>query len=299
MEIAFENFPFTLRDEIENRQCSQNKYFVETELWYLLAMITNVCEKFHVVGKKVGDIRPLNVFINDNGEIKVVTPYSWPNELSNYDKVYKDREVTFLSPEESRELGLNRDKPISNVGTAETFSVGLTLLDAAMLDDCERLYDTDCKLMEEDLFNIREEFKLKRNYSREFKYVLLALTEFLPEKRLSMIELKALLEPYQGEIMELEPFTFLDFPQKLKVLMQDCPLQATTNNGKNPPENKGEDITFTFGRNEVKANKEQEKTQETTTLMRSRSSNFMKTPSPYDYFADKPSPKIPVIEHRM
>ena len=176
MEIAFENFPFTLRDEIENRQCSQNKYFIETELWYLLAMITNVCEKFHVVGKKVGDIRPLNVFINDNGEIKVVTPYSWPNELSNYDKVYKDREVTFLSPEESRELGLNRDKPISNVGTAETFSVGLTLLDAAMLDDCERLYDTDCKLMEEDLFNIREEFKLKRNYSKEFKYVLLALT---------------------------------------------------------------------------------------------------------------------------
>ena len=30
-------------------------------------------------GKKIGDVRPLNIFINDNGQTKVANHLSWPS----------------------------------------------------------------------------------------------------------------------------------------------------------------------------------------------------------------------------
>jgi len=32
-----------------------------------------------VKGKKVGDVRPENVFINEDGQIKVGTQFTWPS----------------------------------------------------------------------------------------------------------------------------------------------------------------------------------------------------------------------------
>ena len=77
-----------------------------------------MCQKFHAVGKKVGDIRPLNLVLNGNGEIKVITNYTWPHELSNYEKSFKSREKTFLSPEECQDLGIGKDKTTSKISTA-------------------------------------------------------------------------------------------------------------------------------------------------------------------------------------
>jgi serine/threonine protein kinase len=34
---------------------------------------------FHNKGEKVGDIRPENIFINDNGQTKIACQYSWPH----------------------------------------------------------------------------------------------------------------------------------------------------------------------------------------------------------------------------
>jgi hypothetical protein len=41
---------------------------------------------FHSRGKKVGDIRPLNVFICDNGQTKIANHLTWPQEMDNYEK---------------------------------------------------------------------------------------------------------------------------------------------------------------------------------------------------------------------
>lgn len=38
------------------------------------------------MSKKIGDIRPLNILINEDGQAKVIHQYSFPNELINYDK---------------------------------------------------------------------------------------------------------------------------------------------------------------------------------------------------------------------
>lgn len=44
---------------------------------------------------KVGDIRPHNIFINDQGEIKVSNVRSWPKEQTNYQKAI-EKENTYL-----------------------------------------------------------------------------------------------------------------------------------------------------------------------------------------------------------
>jgi RIO-like serine/threonine protein kinase len=59
-------------------------------MWYLLYNITRAGSKFEKIGKKVGDISPHNVLINDNGLIKVISTCSIPNELNNFQKVVED-----------------------------------------------------------------------------------------------------------------------------------------------------------------------------------------------------------------
>ena len=44
---------------------------------------------------KIGDVRPHNIFINDQGQVKISNVYSWPHEVTNYTKVL-DNEITYL-----------------------------------------------------------------------------------------------------------------------------------------------------------------------------------------------------------
>lgn len=47
----------------------------------------------------MGDIRPENVFISQNGFVKFVNVYSWPGEKSGYVKALEGGKA-YLSPEE-------------------------------------------------------------------------------------------------------------------------------------------------------------------------------------------------------
>jgi hypothetical protein len=40
------------------------------------------------MASKVGDIRPINVFLNADGDIKLVNVCSWPRESSNFSKTF-------------------------------------------------------------------------------------------------------------------------------------------------------------------------------------------------------------------
>ena len=51
---------------------------------------------FHGMNKKIGDVRPLNILINEEGQTKIIHQYSFPNELSNYDKSLLEKEPTYL-----------------------------------------------------------------------------------------------------------------------------------------------------------------------------------------------------------
>ena len=107
-----------LKEEILDRRGHEKKYFEQTELWYLAFTIVEAAHIFHSNGIKIGDIRPLNIFINDNGHTKVANHLSWPNEHDNYEKVLFNKEVTYL--------GTNR--PIQLPKKSSTLTLDSTIL---------------------------------------------------------------------------------------------------------------------------------------------------------------------------
>lgn len=85
-----------LKDEVVNRCNMEGKFFEESELWYLVYSIILAAESFHSRGEKVGDVRPQNVFISPEGQVRVATQYTWPGEQTNYMKTVFEKEVTYL-----------------------------------------------------------------------------------------------------------------------------------------------------------------------------------------------------------
>lgn len=88
-QLTFENFPFVLDSEIANRN-RLTRYFLETEMWYLLYNIIRAAQKFEKNKRKIGDINPLNILINDDGQIKILSCISLPNEITNTQRSIED-----------------------------------------------------------------------------------------------------------------------------------------------------------------------------------------------------------------
>ena len=65
-----------------------HKRFDENELWYLAYTLLTVGNSIHSENQKIGDVRPQNVFINEEGQVKIATNYSWPSEQNNYAKTF-------------------------------------------------------------------------------------------------------------------------------------------------------------------------------------------------------------------
>lgn len=114
MQVTFRYYPYLLRDEILNRNSMEGKCFEEAELWYLVFSIIHAASAFHTNGCKVGDVRPLNVFISPEGQVRVATQFSWPNEQTNYLKTVFEKEPTYLSPEELKDIGYGKLEESAN-----------------------------------------------------------------------------------------------------------------------------------------------------------------------------------------
>ena len=69
-------------------------------MWYLLYTLVSTAKDFSFINRKVGDIRPHNIFVNEAGQIKLAVCFSWPNEPSNFQKTMNEKEITYISPEE-------------------------------------------------------------------------------------------------------------------------------------------------------------------------------------------------------
>ena len=102
IQIDFNNYPYLLTEEIYNRRGKKSK-FTEQELWYLLFSLVAAKKSMADLHLKVGDIRPENVFLNEDGKIKVANLDSWPCQISNFQKFF-EKKVTYLAPEDVKRL---------------------------------------------------------------------------------------------------------------------------------------------------------------------------------------------------
>lgn len=88
-----------MHQEIQKRAQSNN-YFNESELWYLLYGLVSAASIFKELGSKVGDIQTKNIFLNEEGQIKISNVCSWPSERTNYEKLVLEQNIGNVSPEE-------------------------------------------------------------------------------------------------------------------------------------------------------------------------------------------------------
>ena len=71
--------------------------FTEIELWFLLYSLSQAHAQASYFGQRLGDVRPSNIFLNEDGKIKVANSLSWPSEASNIQKTM-DKVPTYLAP---------------------------------------------------------------------------------------------------------------------------------------------------------------------------------------------------------
>lgn len=95
-QLIYEDYSFLLSIEIANR-AHLNKPLLEEEMWYILYTLVKVGCVYERTDRKIGDMQPANIVINEEGNIKFAGVDSWPSRLDNYETVCCDRsKLVFL-----------------------------------------------------------------------------------------------------------------------------------------------------------------------------------------------------------
>ena len=102
---------------------------------YVLIKVDSIFEKKQM---KIGDVRPTNILVNEEGELQIISQYSWPGKVNNFSiTIEQHEEIVFLAPEECKTRRSKKDeRDYSTMNKAEVFSIGLTILQVGTLLDC-------------------------------------------------------------------------------------------------------------------------------------------------------------------
>ena len=189
----FEYPQVTLKDEILARR-QESKSFEEGELWSILQSCTNALGEL----KPMASLNPSDIFISAEGQLKSIH-----DDLldENFRAIFTH--YVFYAPEKLQNF--NRiDKELS-LKKEGIFSMGMTLLEAAVLEDVSICYDSQQQTFNElilaDLLQ-----RVSDHYSVEFSEVLNNILEVNPNRRASLMEVQKVLDEYwaieEGEMPE-------------------------------------------------------------------------------------------------
>ena len=112
----------------------------------------------------------------------------------------------YSAPEEVNELSFARTDPASSFELSETFSIGLTLLDAATLSDSTELYKGSKSFNFEGLEGKLKDLQSKEEYSILLKALICHMCNASPEGRTPARELYEWLSPFEEEINNFDNF---------------------------------------------------------------------------------------------
>jgi serine/threonine protein kinase len=171
-------------------------------------------------GERVGDIKPANVFIDNDRVAKVVNMYSSPKETSGFTKAKEDFENphldVLLAPEDFSELVNNAIDNKSNK-QSEVFSIGATVISAGLLDDLRCAYKyKDKKFVSEEFNVIKDKWASDEKYSEIFKSIVLNLVNEDPSKRITIEDLFKFVSKYESSIKNKEQFIITHPPENLE-----------------------------------------------------------------------------------
>lgn len=213
MQIDYHNYPYLLTEEIYDRRGKKTRS-QEVQIWFLLYSMVRARNQAIQINQSLVDIRPSNIFLNEDGRIKVACSLSWPLEISNIQKAM-DKEPTYLAPEDLERISRNQlfDGPGQ---LAQAFSMGLTALSVGNLICYDDLYDL--KNNNFDVMRFNEAIGLWRansGYSEVLRGTVSLLCNINPERRMSVTELNDLLLKHHDQIEQKVNFVVDNAPQKL------------------------------------------------------------------------------------
>ena len=76
-QLRYEDYLYSLLPEIHNRR-EIKRPFNEQELLYLFYNLVKVSAALEAKHRVIGDIKPENILVNEDGYVKIICQYSWP-----------------------------------------------------------------------------------------------------------------------------------------------------------------------------------------------------------------------------
>ncbi|EGR31274.1 protein kinase domain protein [Ichthyophthirius multifiliis] len=173
----YEYYSNDLRQEIFERR-KYNIPYNESEIWYIIDSLVSVASYLKYKEVTHGDIRPYNVFIDQIGQIKLGEQYSHPQTYSLYSQLLMGTtDDFFVSPQCLNGLRAHQEFPDFDRSKNEVFSIGMTALNAATLQDTNKeCYDiSQLTLNRENVQNLlqRVKFQFSQNLSTTIENMLL------------------------------------------------------------------------------------------------------------------------------
>lgn len=167
----------SLRNEVEAR-LHEKKRFCEKELWSILCSCCIVMAYLEKSNVEYRLISPDDIFLTDEGVVKVVDP-----ELAIVNRSSNAR--SYYAPEL---LTSHRDSPNSSV-----FSLGMTILELIFLEPLFDCYDYEGFGFNDSLFNVRIKELEKVPLSESLKQVLLKMLTNSDRQRPGIVQLEEML----------------------------------------------------------------------------------------------------------
>ena len=190
--VFHEYFEYDLDLELKER-ASKREYFSEAELWYMADSLVSVGAFLQTNGMFHGDLRPVNIFMNEDGQV-LVTDHGLVHPLrDNWHKALGGNKAVYLTPKQMEALR-NRSAHLDyDVFKADVYSLGLTLTQAANLDYSPKYFD-DYKLSINNFEIDNSINEAEKRYSKELGDFLRTMTDYDEYKRPDFLSLQKHLE---------------------------------------------------------------------------------------------------------
>lgn len=171
IQVIIEYNNINLEKEIAERTKNQERY-TEEQLWYLIECILQGLEALQERETFHGDIKPGNIFVSRLGNYKIAEQELIAGVPTYAQRVTGVADVHgYLSPELLRALERRELKPKHDIQKSDVFSLGMTILQAATLANCDDLYDWDKNVLKTSELNERVA-SVGKNYSPELQKVV-------------------------------------------------------------------------------------------------------------------------------
>lgn len=178
-----------------DRRHTKSEYFTEPEVWFILDSIVSVCSFLEQHKIYHGDLRPINIMLNANGQVKLFDNQLLNQEKNGYVKALSHGENTYLSPQQLTALSRRELHPGISASKSDSFTLGMTMLEICSLYTSRSCYDF--QNFKVNWVVVEQLFQTCR--TRYSVFLMNLIQEMLNEdenQRISFNEIQQILAPY-------------------------------------------------------------------------------------------------------